>query len=333
MLRDLPRITRFLLISNVCVFLTLWILSMLGNNAALPIRTLENLLSLHPFTVSLVPEGYLPAFLDVTFMPHQLFTYMFLHADFAHIFFNMFSLYMFGRVIEQVMGEKRFLIFYIVCGVGAGLCQELWQYIQFYLLDHNLVSVSSSAVAGAFAPTVGASGAVYGVLLAFGALFPNERIMLLIPPIPLKAKWFISAMIVMEIYFSFSSSGNVAHFAHLGGMLFGFLLMLYWKMIGRGNVYSGWQRWDGYEIKEKKGLWTRIKEKVGKVFERKPKMKVSQGGAQFRDRQSDYEYNKQQQQKGVDQEKINAILEKIKRSGYESLTADEKRDLFNHSRR
>lgn len=331
MLNNLPPITRSLIYINAGVFLTLLILTMMGDNAVLTIKALENLLSLHPFTVSLVPEGQLPAFLDVTFMPHQLFTYMFLHADFMHVFFNMFSLYMFGRVIEQVMGGKRFLIFYIVCGVGAGLCQELWQYIQFYLLDHALIAATPAAVSGAFAPTVGASGAVYGILLAFGVLFPNERIMLLIPPIPIKAKWFIAGFVVIELFSSFSTDSNVAHFAHLGGMLFGFLLMLYWKMIG-GYASRGWERWDGYEIKEKKSLWTRTKEKIGKMFERKPKMTVKPGGAQFKDRTADYEYNQQRQQ-NVNQEKINAILEKIKRSGYESLTADEKRELFNHSRR
>lgn len=143
---------------------------------------------------------------------YQIVTYMFLHADLSHLFFNMFALWMFGRTLEGFMGQKRFLTYYMVCGVGAGIIQ----------LALGMVSP--------FALTVGASGAVFGLLLAFGVMFPNSVIMLLIPPIPIKAKWFVVIYGLLELYLGVSGrGGNVAHFAHLGGMFWGYILLMYWK--------------------------------------------------------------------------------------------------------
>ncbi len=143
----------------------------------------------------------------------QPVTYMFLHDGFSHLFFNMFALWMFGRTLEWDLGSRRFLLYYMVCGIGAGLIQLLVGY-----LTH------------AGGVTVGASGAVFGVLLAFGMLHPNERVMLLIPPIPMKAKWFVIIYGLIELFFGVSGTmSNVAHFAHVGGMLFGLMLLLYWK--------------------------------------------------------------------------------------------------------
>ncbi len=148
---------------------------------------------------------------------YQVVTYMFMHADINHLFFNMFSLWMFGRTLEQVFGQKKFLTYYIVCGIFAGLVQ---------------VAVSA-ATNGAY-PTVGASGSVFGLLLAFGVLFPNNVIMLLIPPIPIKAKWFVMIYGVIELFLGVSGRQmGVAHFAHLGGMIGGYLLLMYWKKIHR----------------------------------------------------------------------------------------------------
>ena len=150
------------------------------------------------------------------FQIYQLVTSMFLHANFEHIFFNMFALWMFGRTLEYELGSQRFLTFYMVCGVGAALIQYL------------------TALAFGELPLllVGASGAVMGLLLAFGVMHPNAVIMLLIPPIPMKAKWFVIIYAVIELFLGWRGVGNVAHFAHVGGMLWGFLLLHWWKRRG-----------------------------------------------------------------------------------------------------
>ena len=157
-----------------------------------------------------------------SFRPHQLITYMFLHdyKTFTHILFNMFAVWMFGRVLEGVWGQKRFLIFYIVTGVGAGITQ--------LLVCHFTNSYSV---------TVGASGSVFGILLAFGMLFPNTRLMLLFPPIPIKAKFFVLGYGALELFLGLSNNpgDSVAHFAHLGGMIFGLLILRVWKK--QNNLY------------------------------------------------------------------------------------------------
>ena len=147
------------------------------------------------------------------FHSYQFVTYMFLHASVEHIFFNMFALWMFGRTLEYELGSKRFLIYYMVCGVGAALIQLATA----YLTGEMPIQL------------VGASGAVMGLLLAFGVMHPNAVIMLLIPPIPMKAKWFV----VIELFLGWTGfGGNVAHFAHVGGMLWGLLLLQWWKRNG-----------------------------------------------------------------------------------------------------
>ena len=146
------------------------------------------------------------------FMPWQVVTYSFLHGDMMHIFFNMFALWMFGRELELMMGPKRFLTYYFTCVVGAGLIQLIVAQVQ-----------------GGLYPTVGASGGVFGILLAYGLAFPNRTIMLIFPPIPMKAKYMVIVFGVLELYLGLSGSApGVANFAHLGGMLFGFLLLRYW---------------------------------------------------------------------------------------------------------
>lgn len=150
--------------------------------------------------------------LETGFGPWQLLTYGFLHGGLGHLFFNMFALYMFGLPIEQAWGTKRFVVFYLVCIVGAGLVQLL-----------------TAAVTGGIYPTIGASGGVFGVLLAFGMMYPNQRILLIIPPIPIKAKWFVIGYGLLTLFFGVTGTmSGVAHFAHLGGMLFGLALILHW---------------------------------------------------------------------------------------------------------
>lgn len=184
----------------------------------------------------------------------QLFTYMFMHGGFTHLFFNMFALWMFGRILEQVWGPKRFFTYYIVCGVGAGVIQELVVGIQYYLATSGMPAEAVDVVLreGANALmqgknfvnselaslnfivnglTVGASGAIYGILLGFGLLFPNEKMFVFPLPFPIPAKYFVIGYAVIELLLGIANNptDNVAHFAHLGGMIFGYILIMYWR--------------------------------------------------------------------------------------------------------
>lgn len=148
------------------------------------------------------------------FQPWQLVSYAFLHGDLLHLFFNMFALYMFGSAIEQLMGTRRFIVYYTVCVITAAIAQ---------LAVHKMVG-------GFPRPTVGASGGVFGLLLAYGMAFPRQKLMLIFPPIPMPAWLFVTLYGLMELYLGFSQRGsNVAHFAHLGGMAGGLVLLLYWR--------------------------------------------------------------------------------------------------------
>ena len=169
------------------------------------------------------------------FEPYQLITYMFSHStyDIWHIIGNMFALYMFGSSLEQTWGAKRFLQFYLITGIGAGVLYQLASGIELYLAADTFSTAALSMQDQAYMniPMVGASGAVFGILLAFGMLFPNVRLMLLFPPIPIKAKWFVLFYGLYELYATIQNSptDNVAHLAHLGGMLFAFILIKMWK--------------------------------------------------------------------------------------------------------
>lgn len=200
--------------------------------------------------------------LSQNFKPFQLFTYMFMHADFFHIFFNMLSLFMFGTSIENFWGWKRFSFFYIVTALGGATVYLLVKYIEIYQLKsqipldvYNMVlNDGSEMIRSGYnytntqaaelnllinIPVIGASGAVYGVLLAFGMMFPNTEIMMLMFPVPIKAKYLVFIMGGMELLLGINNSAgdNVAHFAHLGGMLFGFILVKYWNKTNRNTFY------------------------------------------------------------------------------------------------
>lgn len=169
------------------------------------------------------------------FHAYQLLTYMFQHASFDHIFFNMFGLFMFGPVLEQVWGSKRFLFFYLFTGIGAAITQEVFWTMSFYPeIGSALTNVN---FVGREPLTVGASGAIFGILLAFAMVFPDARMMLLFLPIPIKAKYFVPVYALIELFMGVASfSGdNVAHFAHLGGALFGVVLILIWKRSARNK--------------------------------------------------------------------------------------------------
>ena len=224
-MNNLPAVTKNLLIINVLCYFGIIVANRYGID-------LKDVLGLHFFLAS-------------DFKLFQLVSYMFMHADIQHIFFNMFAVWMFGRTLEQVMGPKRFLIYYMVCGIGAGLVQELVQYIQYTMewSHYDAVNTGLSVIPMDeylnLMTTVGASGAVYGILLAFGMLFPNSQMFVFPLPFPIKAKFFVIGYAVIELFSGLGSSGDgVAHFAHLGGMIFGFFLIMYWrKKNNNGQFY------------------------------------------------------------------------------------------------
>ena len=236
-------VTKHLLIINVLMWLATIVFQRAG------IIDLERWLGLHFWKGS-------------DFNLAQMFTYMFMHdtRSIAHIFCNMFSLWMFGSLLERVMGSKRFLIYYVVCGLGAALVQELvWQFSWQSILANNVTGPAASSVTeiikaineghAAFTMdqfynsllTVGASGAVFGILLAFGMLFPNMPMYIIPIPFPIKAKWMVLGYGLFELFFGVSGTmDNVAHFAHLGGMIAGIIMILYWRhngTISRNGFY------------------------------------------------------------------------------------------------
>ncbi|MBR6879407.1 MAG: rhomboid family intramembrane serine protease [Bacteroidales bacterium] len=216
----LPVVVKNLLIINGILFLADLVMPRFGID-------LSSILGLHFFMAS-------------DFHIYQIFTYMFMHGNFTHLFFNMFALWMFGNTLENIWGPKRFLLFYILCGLGAGLMQEGVQYIEYVVKLSQYQTVNLGG--GNLIPmsqylnmmtTVGASGAIYGLLLAFGMMFPNSLIYLYFF-VPIKAKWFVIGYAVIELLAGvMSASDGVAHFAHLGGMLMGLIILLIWKKKGR----------------------------------------------------------------------------------------------------
>lgn len=181
------------------------------------------------------------------FRPWQFVTYMFLHGCLEHIFFNMFALWMFGCLIERTQGTKRFLIYYFVCGIGAGICQEIAQTIHYSMLNTMMVpdglggmvdcvlldGYPQPVMLSSYLATwncVGASGAIYGILLAFAMYYPNERMFIIPIPFPIKAKYMVLGYTVIELMSVVTRANDgVAHMAHLGGMIFGALLIIYWR--------------------------------------------------------------------------------------------------------
>ena len=221
-MNNLPPITKNLLIINVLCYFGIIVARRYGLD-------LDSVLGLHFFLAS-------------DFKLYQLFTYMFMHANLEHILFNMFAVWMFGRTLEMVFGSKRFLTYYLVCGIGAGIVQEVIQYV-FYateLVRYDSVNIGVEIVPMAeylnLMTTVGASGAVYGILLAFGMLFPNSQMFVFPLPFPIKAKFFVIGYALIELFLGLGQTGDgVAHFAHLGGMIFGFLLIMYWRKKSKNN--------------------------------------------------------------------------------------------------
>ena len=221
----IPTVTKNLLIINVLVFLATIVAQSYGID-------IDRYLGLH-------------FFLADNFNVAQLITYMFMHGGFTHLFFNMFALWMFGRILEQVWGPKRFLFYYLVCGIGAGFIQEIVQYVHYEMVlsAYDSVNTGYSVIPMKeylnMMTTVGASGAIYAILLGFGMLFPNQPLFIFPLPFPIKAKYFVIGYALIELYAGFANNpgDNVAHFAHLGGMIFGFILIMYWRKKDKGNGY------------------------------------------------------------------------------------------------
>lgn len=279
-----PPIIKTLIISNIVVFL----ITMLGGVYSIGGTSLSNIIMRF---FALMPLGW-------GFLPWQLVTYLFLHGSFFHLFFNMFILWMFGMELENMWGAKKFLTFYLICGAGAGLI-------------HMFVSPIFAGIA----PTIGASGAVYGVLLAFAMMFPDRMIYLYFL-FPVKAKYFVGFLIILGLFMGISGTRDgIAHFAHLGGALIAFLYIL----AERDRIPV--KRWFSH-------------------FKRKQSsdnLRYHRGGVQDA-KYYDIKENKQTRQQmkddpGIDQERIDAILDKISKSGYQNLTEEEKRILFEASQK
>ena len=223
-----PPVVKNLIIINVVIYVLYWILGRSG------LINLNGILGMFYFQ-------------SPFFQPWQIVTHMFMHGSLMHIFFNMWALWIFGKTLESVWGGKRFLIYFFVTGLGAAFLHQLVQYAElastvnavkeqygFNTITYERLAELRSTTPGLYqalrTPTVGASGAVFGILLAFGMLFPNTPLFIIPFPFPIKAKWLVIGYGALELYLGVTQPGsNIAHFAHLGGMIFGFFLIKYWN--------------------------------------------------------------------------------------------------------
>ena len=299
-MNSIPTVTKNLLIINILAFIAYYVLAGRGID-------LNDMFGLHIFLAS-------------DFHIYQFITYMFMHGGWTHLFFNMFALWMFGCVMERTWGPKKFLFYYIFCGIGAGVVQEIAQYVEVYNYVDNVGFFEMAFAkwdAGSMAnlnamTTVGASGAIYAILLGFGMTFPEERIFIFPLPLPIKAKWFVIGYAAIEVIMAYSSfNDGVAHIAHLGGMLFGFILIKYWQK--HPYVGSNYGRSSGEQFFKRFRNW-------GKKGNSADDMR----------RKTDWDYNAD---KKATEEEIDRILDKIRKNGYASLTEEEKKRLFDYSNR
>lgn len=285
---QMPPVTKNLLVINLAV----WLFDMLAQRVGVDLTGLFGLVN------------WSAASFQGTWSFHiwQPFTYMFLHANFWHLFCNMFAVLMFAPAIERQWGSQRFLTYYMVSGVGAALVQQL---------------VWMLTIGSAMSVTIGASGAVFGILFAFGWLFPQVKMFLLFIPIPIPSRYFVALYAIFELFEGISSTAgdNVAHFAHLGGMLFGWLLLLYWKK-------SGAVAFEPYEHDSE--IWQRIKRR----FTSRKKKETEQTTSRTYHYQAPVDDAGASSRKSDDE--VNRLLDKIKHSGYDSLTQEEKDRLFKH---
>ncbi len=298
-----PPVIKNLLIINGAVF----IVTMLGENIRMASGfTLADIITKY---FALLPIGGFTAAtmgnIAITwhFYPWQLITYQFMHAGFFHIFFNMFILWMFGMEIENLWGSKKFLIFYLTTGVIGGLFQIL---------------LSPIFLGGLNAPTVGASGSIMGVMVAFAMLFPNRYIYIYFL-IPVKVKYFIVFLVLIDI-FAANGGGNIAHFVHIGGALYGFLYMMFTNQgsVSFRNIFGG--------SSSSYSNYSNVSNKFKNISNPFKKKKDDVEDATYYDVTDSDEHQ-------VSQKEIDAILDKISRSGYQNLSEKEKKILFEASKR
>ncbi len=243
-LNNLPQAVKGLLIINIAIFALSFIIEATMN------IDLARVIGLYFYKSDL-------------FKPYQIITHMFMHGGLMHLVFNMYALWMFGQVIERVWGAKKFLIYYFVTGFGAVVLHTFVNYLQYQSITAGMANETIQMVLNEGAdiishnknwtdpdvgalnllmhiPTVGASGAIFGLLLAFGMLFPNIRLQLMFIPVPIKAKYFVMGYGAIELYMGIQNAAgdNIAHFAHLGGMLFGFILIKIWNKTNKNNYYQ-----------------------------------------------------------------------------------------------
>ncbi|MBQ9664857.1 MAG: rhomboid family intramembrane serine protease [Bacteroidaceae bacterium] len=249
------------------------------------------------------------------FAVYQYLTYMFMHGGWWHLFFNMWSLMIFGNAVEQQVGTKRFVYYYLLCGVGSALINQL------------------CTALGIIAPAqlVGASGAIYGVMAAAAFFFPNARLFIIPIPFPIKLKYLVGFYTVVEMYMGIVSVDGVAHFAHLGGILVGIAILFCWRMQdkkqqkrGRENYWTTSTSNQSHYEKEE-GLWEKLKQFF--VGKRQPKMRVTNV------REANYADHMYNERKRQESDEIDRILDKIRRNGYQNLSESEKATLFNASKR
>lgn len=292
-MRMTPAVKVILIINVVFYILAYWVTPMFSLDGHAD--WFMNFNALHPI-------GY-PGF-----VPYQYITYMFMHGGWWHLFFNMWSLMIFGNAVEQQVGTKRFVWYYLLCGIGAALVNQLITWI-------GIINP---------AQLVGASGAIYGVMAAAAYFFPNAKLFIIPIPFPIKLKYLVGFYTVCEMYMGITSIDGVAHFAHLGGILVGLIILIIWKVqeknrTQRGNYWTSSHTQSHYEKEE--GSWKNLWRK------RTPKMRVTN----VRETNyADHEYNKK---KTMDNEEIDRILDKIRKNGYQNLTEAEKATLFNASKR
>lgn len=292
-MRMTPAVKVILIINVVFYILAYWVTPMFSLDGHAD--WFMNFNALHPI-------GY-PGF-----VPYQYITYMFMHGGWWHLFFNMWSLMIFGNAVEQQVGTKRFVWYYLLCGIGAALVNQLITWI-------GIINP---------AQLVGASGAIYGVMAAAAYFFPNAKLFIIPIPFPIKLKYLVGFYTVCEMYMGITSIDGVAHFAHLGGILVGLIILIIWKAqeknrTQRGKYWTSSHTQSHYEKEE--GSWKNLWRK------RTPKMRVTN----VRETNyADHEYNKK---KTMDNEEIDRILDKIRKNGYQNLTEAEKATLFNASKR
>lgn len=246
------------------------------------------------------------------FVFYQYLTYMFVHANFWHLFFNMWQLMIFGPAIEQVYGSKRTAFYYVLCGLGSAATHQICALLG--IIDYSIV--------------LGASGAIYGIMAAAAFNFPNAQMFIIPIPFPIKLKWLVAAFCAYDLFAGLQGTDKTAHFAHLGGLAVGLAILLFWKWWDKNHVQTN-DYWTSSSSSSSydKGKKSSFVDKMKESFKKKPKMTIVKNSGE---RQADYEYN---ERKKAHNEEIDRILDKVRKGGFESLSEDEKRTLFDASKR